>query len=66
MATKEESKHGKDSKNGEKAVTVAKTPAELQRMRLEKLMKNPVSYMIFCGDAFVFLKFQLNQIINNL
>ena len=42
MASEEEGKTGE-------AVTVAKTPAELQRMRLEKLMKNPVSCMGFCN-----------------
>jgi hypothetical protein len=32
----------KKQKKPEGPVSVAKTPAELQRMRLEKLMKNPV------------------------
>ena len=41
MASKEDDKKGD-------TVTVAKTPAELQRMRLEKLMKNPVSCMDDC------------------
>lgn len=31
------------SKNEDKAVVIAKTASELQRMRLDKLMKNPVS-----------------------
>ncbi|XP_071092872.1 PRKR-interacting protein 1 homolog [Haliotis cracherodii] len=34
------------SKNEDKAVVIAKTPSELQRMRLDKLMKNPTKEVI--------------------
>lgn len=43
----------------EKNVVVAKTPAELQKMRLDKLMKNPVSKERFYHSNRLFIGFNM-------
>lgn len=44
-ASQKDSKPGKPPKKESQPLILAKTPAEEQRLKLEKLMRNPVSFV---------------------
>lgn len=45
-ASEKDSTPGKPPKKDSQPLIIAKTPAEEQRLKLEKLMRNPVSFIL--------------------